>query len=56
MNGIGLNGRCRLNFSGVRGEMNECKGSGPRPLDGVSSLICEIGECLAGKKFGLTVG
>jgi hypothetical protein len=31
-NGIGLNGLWRLNRVGVRGEMNACRGSGPRPL------------------------
>jgi hypothetical protein len=32
MNGIGLNGRCRLNRSGVRGAMKECSDSALRPL------------------------
>jgi hypothetical protein len=31
-NGIGLNGRWRLKWVGVKGEMKACRGSGPRPL------------------------
>jgi len=32
INGIGLNGLCRLKGEGVRGEMKAIRGSGPRPL------------------------
>lgn len=43
MNGIGLNGRCSPNDSGVRGEMKVCRLSGVKPLDTKLAITPDLG-------------